>query len=65
MAGKSTTCEEVSIDFGEAERCFDVIRAASFAARYKDDYDLDPMRLGPNVRANYELGAKMSLADFA
>ena len=58
-------CDEVNIDFGEAERCFDVIRAVSFVSRYRDDYEADPMRLGPNVRANYELGAKMTLADFA
>jgi len=59
------SCDEVNIDFGDAERCFDVIRAVSFLARYGDDYNADPKRLGPNVRANYELGAKMSLADFA
>ncbi|MEM9357875.1 MAG: amidase family protein [Pseudomonadota bacterium] len=59
------TCDEIRIDFGDVERCFDVIRATSFVARYKDDYDQDPMRLGPNVRANFEMGAKMTLADFA
>ena len=65
MRHNFASCDEVSFDFGEAERCFDVIRAASYVARYKDVYDEDPMRLGPNVRANYELGAEMSLADFA
>ncbi|MEZ5855119.1 MAG: amidase family protein [Hyphomicrobiaceae bacterium] len=59
------SCEEVSIDFGEAERCFDVIRATSFVARYRDDYERDKSKLGPNVRANYELGGSMSLADVA
>ena len=58
-------CDEFAFDFGEAERCFDVIRAVSFVSRYGDDYNADPARLGPNVRANYEMGAKMSLADFA
>ena len=65
MSKNFATCDEITIDFGEAERCFDVIRAASFVARYKENYDQDPMLLGPNVRTNYEMGAKMSLADFA
>jgi Asp-tRNA(Asn)/Glu-tRNA(Gln) amidotransferase A subunit family amidase len=59
------TCEEVKLDFGEADRCFDVIRAINFAARYKTAYDKDPASLGPNTRANYEMAASMSLADVA
>ncbi len=59
------SCDRVDIDFGEAERCFDVVRALSFVARYRTDYEKDKSLLGPNVRANYELGAKMSLADVA
>ena len=59
------SCDAISPDFGEAERCFDVIRAISFVARYRDDYERDKSLLGPNVRANYELGAAMSLADVA
>lgn len=65
MRAKFASCEEVELDFGEAERCFDVIRAASYVSRYRDDYEADPNRLGPNVRANYEIGAKMTLADFS
>src|SRR5690606_32149057 len=59
------SCEPIDLDFGEAERCFDVIRAINFVARYRDDYERNRDLLGPNVRANYELGAKMSLADVA
>ncbi len=59
------SCDEITFDFGEADRCFDVIRAANFVARYRDAYEKDPGSLGPNVRANYELGAGMSLADMA
>ncbi|MGE0768477.1 MAG: amidase [Hyphomicrobiaceae bacterium] len=59
------SCEPIDLDFGEAERCFDVIRAINFVARYRDDYEKNRDLLGPNVRANYELGAKMSLADVA
>ena len=59
------TCDEVKFDFGEADRCFDVVRALSFVTRYRDAYVKDPKSLGPNVRANYEMGAAMSLADAA
>jgi Asp-tRNA(Asn)/Glu-tRNA(Gln) amidotransferase A subunit family amidase len=59
------SCDEVKFDFGEADRCFDVIRAANYVAKYRDAYEKDPNTLGPNVRANYEIGARMSLADMA
>lgn len=59
------SCDEIRPDFGEADRCFDVIRAISFVSRYQADYEKDPSSLGPNVRTNYEMGAKMSLADVA
>ncbi|MGZ8212672.1 MAG: amidase [Burkholderiales bacterium] len=58
-------CDEALFDFGEADRCFDVIRAQNYAARYRDAYEKDPNSLGPNVRANYEIAAGMSLGDFA
>ena len=57
--------DHIDMDMGEADRCFDVIRAVGFLARYHDAYTKDKMLLGPNIRANYEIGAKMSLADFA
>ena len=59
------SCDEVAFDFGEADRCFDVIRALNFVARYHDAYTKDASTLGPNVRANYEMGAAMSLPDAA
>lgn len=59
------SCDEVKFDFGEADRCFDVIRAANYVSRYRDAYDKDPGSLGPNVRINYEMGANMTLADMA
>src|SRR5262249_41808767 len=58
-------CDEVEFDFGEADRCFDVIRALNFVARYHDAYSKNRGLLGPNVRANYEMGAAMSLSDAA
>jgi Asp-tRNA(Asn)/Glu-tRNA(Gln) amidotransferase A subunit family amidase len=59
------SCDEVKFDFAQADRCFDVIRAANYVAKYRDAYEKDPNTLGPNVRANYEIGAKMTLADMA
>ena len=59
------TCEEVNFDLGDVHRCFDVLRAESFVAGLRDAYARDPGALGPNTRANYEMGAKMSLADSA
>ncbi len=59
------SCDEVAFDFGEADRCFDVVRALNFVARYHDAYTKDPGTLGPNVRANYEMGIAMSLGDAA
>jgi Asp-tRNA(Asn)/Glu-tRNA(Gln) amidotransferase A subunit family amidase len=58
-------CDAVHFDFGEADKCFDVVRAQNFVARYRAAYDKDPSSLGSNVRANYEAGARMSLKDAA
>ncbi len=58
-------CDEVVFDFGRADDCFDAIRALNFVARHKAAYDENPDDLGPNIRANYEMGAAMSLADAA
>jgi Asp-tRNA(Asn)/Glu-tRNA(Gln) amidotransferase A subunit family amidase len=59
------TCDEIEFDFGEADRCFDVVRAQSYADRYREAYAKDPNSLGPNVRANYEMSVNMTLADMA
>jgi Asp-tRNA(Asn)/Glu-tRNA(Gln) amidotransferase A subunit family amidase len=58
-------CDEVTLDFGEADRCFDVVRAMNFVTRYQPAYDKDPLSLGPNVRTNYEMAREMSLPDAA
>ncbi len=58
-------CDEVKFDFGEADRCFDVLRAINFVESYQAAYEKDKTQLGPNIRANYEMGAKMTLADVA
>ncbi|WP_109477305.1 amidase family protein [Paraburkholderia sp. C35] len=65
LAPMVRTCEPVPFDLGDAHRAFDVIRAESFVAGLRDAYARDPGALGPNTRANYEMGAAMSLADSA
>jgi Asp-tRNA(Asn)/Glu-tRNA(Gln) amidotransferase A subunit family amidase len=57
------SCEQAPFDFGDADRCFDVIRAMNFIDRFRDIYEKDPAALGANVRANYEAGARMTIAD--
>jgi Asp-tRNA(Asn)/Glu-tRNA(Gln) amidotransferase A subunit family amidase len=59
------SCEEVCFEFGDADRVFDILRAQSYLARYRETYQEDPDSLGHNVRTNYELGTRMTLADFA
>ncbi len=59
------SCEEATFDFGDAHRCFDVIRALNFVDRFREFYEKDPASLAPNVRANYEAGSRMTLADGA
>ncbi|XQU70175.1 Indoleacetamide hydrolase [Cupriavidus sp. H18C1] len=59
------SCDEVAFDLGDVHRCFDVLRAESFVASLRDTYERDPDSLGPNTRANYEIGARMSLVDSA
>lgn len=63
--GVFKSCDWAHPDMGEADRCFEVIRAVHFVGQFREIYERDPNELGPNVRANYEQGAAMSLADFA
>ncbi|EOA04970.1 amidase [Herbaspirillum frisingense GSF30] len=65
IAGLVKVCEPVQVDMGEAHRAFDVIRAEAFVAGFEAAYRRDPSSLGPNTRANYEMGAAMSLSDCA
>ncbi len=59
------SCDEVTLDLGDVHRCFDVLRAEAFVAGTRDAYARDPASLGPNTRANFEIGAAMSLLDSA
>lgn len=63
LKGLFASCEEIEFDMQHAHRCFDVVRAEAFVGSLQAAYDKDPDLLGPNPRANYEMGAKMSLRD--
>jgi len=58
-------CEPLSLDMVGADEAFDVIRAESFVAAFAETYRTAPDTLGPNVRANVELAAEITLADRA
>lgn len=58
-------CDPIELDLGQAHRCFDVLRAEAFVAGMQEAYEKDPDSLGANPRANYEMGAAMSLKDCA
>jgi Asp-tRNA(Asn)/Glu-tRNA(Gln) amidotransferase A subunit family amidase len=59
------SCEPIEFDLGDADRAFDVLRAEAFLAAYADTYRNAPETLGPNVRANVEMAASITLADRA
>src|SRR3546814_699280 len=63
--GLCRECVEATPDLGDANDVFEVLRAVGYLARYKTWYDEDPAKLGANVRANYEQGLGMTLADFS
>ncbi|SEE69114.1 Asp-tRNAAsn/Glu-tRNAGln amidotransferase A subunit [Burkholderia sp. WP9] len=56
-------CEPIEVDFEGAHRCFDVLRAEAFVAGLQKAYETNPDLLGPNPRANYEMGIGLGLAD--
>ncbi len=58
-------CEPIDLQLGDADRAFDVLRAEGFAAVYADTYRDAPDTLGPNIRANIEMIASLTLADRA
>jgi amidase len=58
-------CEPVELELGDADRAFDTLRAESFIAAFADTYRTAPETLGPNVRANVEMAAAITLGDRA
>lgn len=63
LAEHVEVCEPVAFDMTDVHRTFDVIRAQNFIAQFRETYERNPSLLGPNTRANYEMGVTMTLAD--
>jgi Asp-tRNA(Asn)/Glu-tRNA(Gln) amidotransferase A subunit family amidase len=59
------SCEPVDLQLGDPDRAFDVLRAESFVAAFADTLREAPETLGPNVRANLDIAAAITLADRA
>lgn len=57
------SCSEIALDMGEADRCFDILRAGAFVAGFREVYERAPDTLGPNVRANVAMAQAMTLDD--
>lgn len=65
LASQVAHCEPLDWSLEEGHRCFDVIRAESFLAGFEALWRTDPDSLAPNVRANVEMAASITLADRA
>jgi Asp-tRNA(Asn)/Glu-tRNA(Gln) amidotransferase A subunit family amidase len=65
VAREVAVCEPLDWRLEDGHRCFDVIRAESFVAAFEAVYRTQPDTLGPNVRANVEMAARITLADRA
>lgn len=65
LAGQVAVCEPLDWHLEDGHRCFDILRAESFLAAFADTYRTQPETLGPNVRANVEMAASITLADRA
>lgn len=65
VRGLVRVCESIDLagTMADADRCFDIIRAQGFVTGFDEIYRREPALLGPNVRANYEIGAAMTLID--
>lgn len=58
-------CEPVELNLGHADRTFDILRAENFVAAAGETLRNTPDTLGPNVRANLQLAATITLEDRA
>ena len=65
LSNEVAVCEPLDWNLEDGHRCFDVIRAESFVAAFAEVYRTQPDTLGPNVRANVEMAASITLADRA
>ena len=59
------SCEAIDLKLGDADRAFDILRAENFVAAFTETWRNHPENLGPNIRANMEIAASITLADRA
>ena len=59
------SCEPIDLQLGDADRAFDILRAENFVAGFAEIWRTHPENLGPNIRANMEMSASITLADRA
>lgn len=62
---EAAVCEPLDWALHDGHRCFDVLRAESFVAAFEEVYRTRPETLSPQVRANVEMAARITLADRA
>lgn len=65
IAREVASCDPLDWNLEEAHRAFDTLRAESFLAAYASTWRNAPETLGPNIRANMEIAARLTLADRA
>ncbi len=58
-------CAPVDFQLGAADRAFDILRAEGFVAAFGDMVRDAPEAMGPNLIANMEIAASITLADRA
>ncbi len=56
-------CQNDHPDMEPMHRAFDTIRAELFLADFKEIYETEPDTLGPNVKANVEIGLNRTMGD--
>ena len=65
LSSHVASIQTLDLNFEHGHRCFDIMRAESFVAAFAEAYRTSPEKLGPNVRANVEMAAAITLADRA
>jgi len=65
LLAKVVDCEAAAPPLGEADRCFEVLRAVGFLGRSLELVEKHPDKVGPNVTANVKLGLTFSATDVA
>ncbi|SMF16527.1 Asp-tRNAAsn/Glu-tRNAGln amidotransferase A subunit [Tistlia consotensis] len=59
IGGLFAEAQDRDPELGEADRLFETLRGLNFVASYAKTYRSKPESLGPNVKANVELGLKL------